>query len=68
MRVRQQKQDINPRCEDQRSAAGHWAEHDTGMQTGSVVDPDPFDTDSDPAFHFDTDPDRYTPLLDFPCK
>ncbi len=23
----------------------------------SVVDPDPFDTDPDPAFHFDTDPD-----------
>ncbi len=24
---------------------------------GSVADPDPFDTDPDPAFHFDTDPD-----------
>ncbi len=23
----------------------------------SVADPDPFDTDPDPAFHFDTDPD-----------
>ncbi len=23
----------------------------------SVTDPDPFDTDPDPAFHFDTDPD-----------
>jgi hypothetical protein len=23
----------------------------------SVADPDPFDTDTDPAFHFDTDPD-----------
>jgi hypothetical protein len=22
----------------------------------SVADPDPFDTDSDPAFHFDADP------------
>jgi hypothetical protein len=25
--------------------------------TTSVADPDPFDTDTDPAFHFDTDPD-----------
>ncbi len=23
----------------------------------NVADPDPFDTDPDPAFHFDTDPD-----------
>ncbi len=23
----------------------------------SVADPDPFDTDPNPAFHFDTDPD-----------
>jgi hypothetical protein len=23
----------------------------------SVADPDPFDPDPDPAFHFDTDPD-----------
>jgi hypothetical protein len=23
----------------------------------SVADPDPIDTDPDPAFHFDTDPD-----------
>ena len=23
----------------------------------SVTDPDPFDKDPDPAFHFDTDPD-----------
>jgi hypothetical protein len=23
----------------------------------SVADPDPFDTDPDPAFHLDTDPD-----------
>jgi hypothetical protein len=23
----------------------------------SITDPDPFDTDLDPAFHFDTDPD-----------
>jgi hypothetical protein len=26
----------------------------------SVADPDPFDTDPDPAFHFDTDPDPDT--------
>jgi hypothetical protein len=25
----------------------------------SVADPDPFDTDPDPAFDFDTDPDPY---------
>ncbi len=25
---------------------------------GSVADPDPFDTDPDPAFHFDTDTDH----------
>jgi hypothetical protein len=24
---------------------------------GSVADPDPFDTDPEPAFHFDTDTD-----------
>jgi hypothetical protein len=24
---------------------------------GRIMDPDPFDTDPDPAFHFDTDPD-----------
>jgi hypothetical protein len=26
--------------------------------TPSVADPDPFDTDPDPACHFDTDPDH----------
>ncbi len=31
------------------------------MET-SIADPDPFDTDPDPAFHFDTDPD---PALQF---
>ncbi len=47
--------------------------------TISVADPDPFHTD--PAFHFDTDPDTYrfkevmyknstfyTSLLHFPCQ
>ncbi len=27
------------------------------LLAGSVADPDPFDTDTDPAFHFETDPD-----------
>jgi hypothetical protein len=27
------------------------------QEAPSVADPDPFDTDPDPAFHFDTDPD-----------
>jgi hypothetical protein len=26
------------------------------MNVNSVADPDPFDTDPDPALHFDTDP------------
>jgi hypothetical protein len=29
------------------------------MQKDRVADPDPFDTEPDPAFHFDTDPDTY---------
>jgi hypothetical protein len=27
------------------------------VRFNSVADPDPFDTDPDPAFHFDTDTD-----------
>ncbi len=27
------------------------------MLQSSLADPDPFDTETDPAFHFDTDPD-----------
>ncbi len=32
-------------------------EAEVGIYKGSVGDPDPFDTDPDPAFRFYTDPD-----------
>jgi hypothetical protein len=45
------------------SATFHSAQlvYTKGCKQTSVADPDPFDTDPEPAFHFDTDPD---PALD----
>jgi hypothetical protein len=39
---------------------GHCRNFSTGRT--SVADPDPFDTDPDPAFHFGMDPDPAFPI------
>ncbi len=46
---------------------GAWRQSRRGLPQHilyiSNADPDPFDTDPDPAFHFDTDPYRFKEVM-----